>query len=189
MTATHARQLGGMIVKATCASVLCCALAAPASAAGRTLAESLAFIRDRVVAEGKINYVVSVHDTANGEDWSTTMTAHATKVSADVGRCRLNMHWQTSVNGEIKQNQDQWIDFAKGRKATVVNREQEIRTQVKADGHPTWVATVSPPVWVVTVVESDNSNVLDFTSQNVAERVARAAEHVMDLCGAQREGF
>jgi hypothetical protein len=171
-------------------AVFALSLSLPASAASeRTLAETLAFIRDQVVAQGEVSYVVAMHDPADNSNWKLTMTSAATKVVADATRCRIDLHWKTTLDGEVKQDQDEWIDFASGRKVSVVSREQEIRTQVKASGNPDWVARVSPSVWVVTVYQTSVSHVLNFTDESTAERVVRAVDHAMDLCGAKKEGF
>ena len=192
MSTFETRRLGIMATKTMRACALAALLSpslALAASSGHSLKESLSFVRANLAAQGLITYVVSTHDTSTGQSWSNTMTGEASNVTMDVAKCRISFHWVTSVDGGGKQNLDQWIDFAKGRKVTVVNREQELRGQVADGGHPSWVSTVSPPLWVVTVTLSDTSSVMDFTNQNVAERVTRAIDHIMDLCGAQKEDF
>lgn len=161
---------------------------APALAQGRSLESSLNFIRDQMVAQGQVNYVANLHDTATNQAWTNQFTALASNVSVDVPACQITFHWFASVEGKTFQDFDSTLAFRTTRKVVVVNREQEMRGQVAGD-HPSWVATISPPVWVVTMTTTSNDHVLDFTNQDVAERVSRAIDHVMDLCGAPKEGF
>jgi hypothetical protein len=175
-------------IMGACALVL--SAAPPAAAAGKSLEATLNFIRDQVSAQGRLSYKVSIHDTATNEDFSNDMTGEARNVVSDVGQCRVSFHWSTSLNGGSKQDFDTWWDFAHIRKVEVVNREQELRAQAAHDGHPSWVATVSPPLWVVTATFDDNQDrVLDFTDKGTADRVLHAIDHAMDLCGAPKESF
>jgi hypothetical protein len=184
------RYLGGSNVKTLLGCVLVGLLAAPVSlAAGsdQTLEVSLAYIRDQLAAEGKLTYAVNMHDNATGQNWSNTMTGEASNVSTDVPLCRLSFHWTTSVDGGTKQELDTSLDFADARKVVVISRQQEVHKQVITAGHPTWVGTVSPPLWVVTTSFRDKSaRVFNFPKKDVADRVAHTIGHVIDLCGAHK---
>jgi hypothetical protein len=164
--------------------------AAPLASAqtGPTRDASLGFIRDKMVAQGAITYSANLHDTATEQSWANSFTAEMSNVSVDVAACTISFHWKATLDGATQQDFDTAIPFPKLRTVSVVNREQEIRTQVASD-HPSWVSTVSPAVWVVTMKSAASAYVLDFTDQDVAERVARAADHIMDLCGAPKAGF
>jgi hypothetical protein len=161
----------------------------PVFAAGKSLKETLGFIRDRFAGQGEISYKIKLHDSADGSDWSNSMTGRATNVSYDVGNCSLSYHWNTTSDGKQIQDFDVTWYFGNGRKVSVVNREEEVRAQAANDGHPTWTAIVSPPLWVVTTTFTDNTGVANFTDKDTAERFARAIDHAMDLCGAPKDSF
>jgi hypothetical protein len=158
-------------------------------AAGQSLKETLSFIRDRIAYQGKIEYTIRLHDSADNSDWGQNMSGEASQVTYDTGNCSLSYHWRTISDGETKQAMDVTWYFAHGKKVTVVNREQELRAQAIEGGHPTWTAIVTPPLWVVSVTFTDTAGVANFTDQNTAERVARAIDHAMELCGAPKEEF
>jgi len=159
-----------------------------AAQGGPPLAATLGAIRDRIVAEGRVGYAANLKDTADGQAWTNQFTAEATNVSVDLPSCTISFHWKTSLQGKTVQDVDTALRFAQFSKVSVANREQEIRDQVAAQ-HPSWVAVVSPAVWVVTFNVGDGAYVLDFTSRDAAERVVRAADHAMDLCNAPKAGF
>jgi hypothetical protein len=162
---------------------------AAAKTTAPTLRASLNFVHDRMVSQGRVDYVANLHDTANDQSWSNTFTAEMTNVTVNAPACKISFHWKTTLDGEVKADIETSLPFKLMRKVSVVNREQEIRTQVASD-HPTWVSTVSPPVWVVTMTGVDNdTRVVDFTNEDAAERVARAVDHIMDLCGAPKDQF
>ena len=128
------------------------------------------------------------YDTATNQAWTNQFATLASNVAVDVPACQITFHWFATLEGKTFQDFDLTLAFRTTRKVLVVNREQEMRGQVAGD-HPSWVATISPPIWVVTMTTTSNNHVLDFTNQDVAERVSRAIDHVMDLCGAPKEGF
>jgi len=161
------------------------AVAAPP---GPTLAASLGFIRARMIDQGQVVYEANLRDTSTDEAWTNKFTADMTNVTVDLTGCKIAFHWKTTLDGAVQADIDTSLSFRQMRKVSVVNREQEIRTQVK-DSHPSWVSTVSPGVWVVTMKKADGASILDFTDEDVADRVARAVDHVLDLCGAPKAGF
>ena len=176
--------------RAALATVCLVLVAAPqAFAAGKSLKETLGYIRDRFAAQGEVSYTMKLHDSADSSDWSQSMTGRATKVVFSVANCSLSYHWNTSSDGKQIQDFDVTWNFRNGRKVGVVSREEEVRTQAINDGHATWTAIVSPPVWVVTLTFSDHAGVANFTNKDNAERFARAVDHAMELCGAAKEDF
>jgi hypothetical protein len=171
-----------------CACLALLPVSAAAAPSGPSLQATLGAIRDRMLAQGHVEYMANLRDTADGSAWSNSFTADATGISVNAEKCEIAFHWKTTLQGKTVQDIDTALLFGRFSKVAVVNREQEIRQQVAGD-HPSWVAIVSPAVWVVTFSGPNDTRVLDFTSQDAAERVARAADHAMDLCNAPKAGF
>jgi hypothetical protein len=161
----------------------------PLWAKGQSLKQTLAFIGAQFSAQGKVTYSIKMHDSGDGSDWGQTMSGEASNVTYDTANCTLSYHWQTTSDGETKQAMDVTWYFANGKKVSVVNREQELRSQAINDGHSTWTAIVTPSLWVVTVNFTDTAGVINFTDQGTADRVSHAIDHAMDLCGAPKEDF
>lgn len=177
-------------------SRLYCALAAvvlvtpgAAWAQGKSLDETLGFIRDQLAAQGMVTYTAHMHDSADNQSWDSTFTALSTNQVVDAANCRIGYHWRTTVNDSVAQDMDTHFDFAAATGVSVVNREEEVRTQAIGAGHATWTAAISPQVWVVVVKRGSGGAIMDFTDENVANRVARAVDHALDLCGAHKESF
>jgi hypothetical protein len=160
-----------------------------ALAAGKTLKETLAFIRSSLVEQGKITYSIKMHDSADGSDWSQAMSGEASRITYDTGNCTVSYHWETFSDGKQVQNFDTTWYLAKGKKVGMVSREEEIRQQAINGGNSTWTAIVAPPMWVVTITFTDTSGVANFTDKSKAEKFMRAIDHAMELCGAPKESF
>ena len=167
------------------------ALVVPSSAlaAGKTLKETLAFIRSSLVEQGKIVYAIKMHDSADGSDWGQAMTGEASNVKFDLANCAVSYHWKTESDGKVIQDFDTSWDLRKGKKVSVGSREDEIRQQAINGGNSTWTAIVSPPMWVVSITFTDTAGVANFTDKSKAEKFARAVDHAMELCGAPKEDF
>ena len=171
------------------AALLVLAVPSQAFAAGKTLKETMTFLRESLAGPGEISYSIKMHDSADGADWSQAMTGHASSVKYDAANCTLSYHWRTTSDGKQIQDFDSTWYLANGRKVSLASREEEIRTQATSGGHPTWTAIVSPSIWVVTVTFKDTSGVANFTSKEKAEKFVRAVDHAMELCGADKESF
>ncbi len=169
----------------------CIALLMPASAlaAGKSLKETLSFIRSSFAGQGKIAYTIKMHDSADGSDWSQEMTGQASNVTYDPKACTVSYHWRTESDGKEIQNFDSTWYLKKGKKVGMISREEEIRQQAISGGNSTWTAIVSPSMWVVTITFTDTTAVANFTDKSRAEKFVRAIDHAMDLCGAPKEDF
>jgi len=166
-------------------------LAAPtgALAAGKSLKETLAYIRNSLAGQGKISYTIKMHDSADGSDWSQSMTGEASGVTYDPKNCTVSYHWQTSSDGKQVQDFDSTWYLAKGTKVSMISREEEIRQQAIKGGNSGWTAIVTPAMWVVTLTFTDTAGVANFTDKSKAEKFVKAVDHAMELCGAPKEDF
>jgi hypothetical protein len=151
--------------------------------APQSLPQTLAFLRDSLAGQGLLRYSLKLHDAADGSDWSQSMTGEASNVTDDPARCALSYHWRTSSDGKQVQDFDTIWRFADGRGVNLITREEEIRAAAAHDGHPTWSAIVTPPIWVVQLTFTNMSGVANFTDRDTAERFSRAAERAMSICG------
>jgi hypothetical protein len=82
---------------------------------------------------------------------------------------------------------DAGIDLKAVQDVVVMSRDQNM-DQFDADaGHPTWSAKVNPPVWVVEVRRKTGPNAFYFREEQMANRVAKAITHAVELCGGGKE--
>ena len=93
--------------------------APPVLAAGKSLKETLAYLRDHLAGQGEINYKIKLHDSADGSDWSNEMSGRATNVTYDVANCTISYHWNTTSDGKQIQDFDASWNLRNGRKVSV----------------------------------------------------------------------
>ena len=147
-----------------------------------SLADTMKFIQEKLPST--VNYMVYWHDSITGRDtppMKATLTL--TQVSADAGRCSISFHgrFDTGTNsaekdGEILLKQVQEISLS--QKETL-----DQRAQAKA-GHPERTVKIDPPIAVMVVKWAPNySRLFSFYDESLAERVSRAVQHAVSLCG------
>jgi hypothetical protein len=151
---------------------------------GPSLEVTMKFIQDKLNDVGAVNYATYTHDNAVGNDWTNQFRVEATKVVADANSCRISYHWKASLDGKAGQDSDGWFLLKSVADVAVMPMEQDLKAQATAQGHPTWNSRIEPPVFVLKVHRADKGgNVFDFFDEQMANRVAKAMVHAVELCG------
>jgi len=182
-------RLGGsmkLIPLAVISATMCvCAAAASFAQNGPTLAETLNFIRDRISQEGRVDFTSVVHDSSNNSSWHNSFTIETSNVAADAAKCRITYHEKRITNGQQVLDGDAAVEFDDALGVGVSNMEASIQSADASSGHPTWRSTISPAMWVVTVRYARDEAVFDVSDKSVADGIATAARHAMQLCGGK----
>jgi hypothetical protein len=155
------------------------------SLAGPTLTETLDFIRDLVGSEARVDLTLVVHDSSNNSTWRNRYTAEVSNVSADVGKCRITYHEKRITHGRQEFDGDAAAEFDDAVGVVVGTMAVSVTSTDAASGHPTWTTTINPVMWTVTVKYAQDEAVFNFRDEAVADRVATAARHAMQLCGGR----
>lgn len=148
---------------------------------GPSLAETMQFIQEKLNGLGQVNYVVYTHDNVGGTDFISQSSAEARDVIPDPATCRIGYHWVTA-NGAVAWD----ISFSLHdvRNVTVMTGEQNQRNIDLAAEHPAWDSKISPPLFVLIARRTGNvDNSFYFTDEDMANRVAKAMVHAVELCG------
>jgi hypothetical protein len=168
-------------------------VAAPAGS-GPTLADTMKFIQDKLNDNNKISWID--HDKnarGGGSGWSDTVTHEFSSVVADTGQCRISYQiftkhseiyrWMAICDG--KSNED--ISFSlRSVQEIVVKPWEQYETECMAKiGHPNTTVTSSAPAMTALVVRQPHGveNVFTFNDATLADRVAKAMIHSVELCG------
>ena len=177
-----------LVLAAACAAMI--GLGAPALALAQSLAgldETLNFIRDQIAQQGQVNIEVSNRDPSTGQSWVNQTTQEGSNLSVDVDACKINLHWRTVYNGKVDFDGDGWIPFRQVDHVTVLSLDDYFAHVNAGNGHSDWTSQASPPMTVVTSVRSDGvENIFYFQDSDLANRVAQAMRHAVELCGATK---
>ncbi|MGA2832670.1 MAG: hypothetical protein ABSE55_06320 [Terracidiphilus sp.] len=160
---------------------------APAQPAanGPTLAETMQFIQDKLNDIGKIAFVEFIQDTNNGSTSTETITDEISNVVADQSQCRISYHGKGSQNGNIYKDTNS--DFSlRDVQEIVVKREEQYETEFDAKtGKPNLISTSTSPSITALILRRPHGeeNSFFFTEADLSDRVARAMQHAVELCG------
>jgi hypothetical protein len=142
-----------------------------------SLEVTMKFIQDKLNAVGPVNLVAYVHDNVAGNDWTNQSKTEFTKVVADPGACRIGYHVGDYDGRFLLKDIEDII---------VMPVEQRMKEVATANGHPSWSYRVDPPVFALHVRKFDDkvaAAVFLFFDEQLANRVAKAMVHAVELCG------
>jgi len=155
--------------------------------AGPSLEVTMNFIQEKLNTVGPVSYVAKVHDNASNQDWSSQFQAEATEVVANPKACQINYHWKGTRDGQLLQDQPNSVELKTVSKLSVMSREQNLKDETAAS-HPSYAIKVEPPVFILKIQKKDKtSNTFSFTDEQLANRIAKAMTHAVELCGGGGE--
>jgi hypothetical protein len=168
---------------ASLALSLTAGLAAAQNPSG-SLEESMNFVANTVTSLGAVSFTGSVHDSSNNQSWSYNRTVTISNFRADASGCTLYFHFNEVTPGDPATDKDGWIPFRQVQTVRVTTLDQEVNEITAKQGHPTWLVTHSPEVYVVSAIRPDGTtNDLDFYDLARAQQVAVALRRATQLCG------
>ena len=161
--------------------------AAPAGAqtnSGPSLADTMKFIQDKLNALGTVNFAGYVHDASNNTDgvqkFSTTISNVVTNPSA----CSLSYHRLVYNSGRKEHNEDVVINLREVQNISVLPDEQDWQMYLVRTGDSTkTVKDVPNIIALVFKLNNGKDPTIRFYEQEMADRVAKALVHAVELCG------
>jgi hypothetical protein len=145
---------------------------------GPSLAATMQFLQEKLNDIGKVSYVMFIHNTTTEEDFTATKTDEVTNVTADPNKCQIAYPYTNSEVGDgflLRDVQDVVIEpFV-----------QYLNDVMAAAGNPNLIASsTNPPLTALLVYRPHGVvNYLPFTDPQLADRVAKAMTHAVELCG------
>ncbi|HME57505.1 MAG TPA: hypothetical protein VKF63_04145 [Terracidiphilus sp.] len=152
---------------------------------GPSLAVTMQFIQDKMNEQGKIDYTLYTHDNSNGEDWPVyQISIEGTNVIANPATCRITWHKVTTNGGKVGIDRDLSLDLRDVLTLEVRTSTYEAKMEDTANGHPALDKKQEPPYFAVTArLKGNKETPLFFSSEEMANRVAKAMVHAVELCG------
>jgi len=158
---------------------------APLRGDAATLKDTMKFIQDKL--PGRVNYVVYGHDNITGTDSTPQKRSFLlNNVVTDASRCSIGFHsmFDNGKSGNIIEKDDEI--FLRWQVKEIVTKQMDQVIQLadaKAD-HPERSVKIDPPIFLVVVkTESNHSMMFNFYDEALSERVSKALQHAVDLCG------
>jgi hypothetical protein len=156
---------------------------APAGS-GPSLAVTMQFIQDKLSHLGVVNYVGYTHDSIDNSSWTNSFSTEDTNVTADPATCRISFHEKRTRDGNVTSDKDFTINLSEMQDVIVMPRDQLLKKVNTNAGHPSWDARIDPPVFILDVRKSEDTEwYFYFFDEDLANRVAKAVVHAIELCG------
>lgn len=157
-----------------------------------SLQDTMQFIQGKLSQLGTVNYAAHNHDNSGQyADWTTQFSTSLTNVVADADACKISFHEKRIKDGSVTSDADFWFSLGEIQDVVVKPRAVVLKAKNTSDGHPTWDATIDPPVWMLVAQKNQNYEwYFYFFDIDMANRVANAMNHAVQLCGgAKKEPF
>lgn len=154
---------------------------------GPSLQATMQFLQDKLSDIGKVTYTFSSHDSNTGQDRTDNFTNEVSQVRAS--QCRIDYHWDAEVVGADPIQGDYWISLH-DTEDVVVEPMEKYQNELNASGGKSFmsITAVNPPMVALLVRRPHNvSNLFPFTDPSMADRVAKAFTHAIELCGGGNE--
>lgn len=154
---------------------------------GPTLEVTFKFLEETINALRKLNYIEYIHDNKEGSDQSINRSLEISQFRGNRDSCIVQYHVEETRNGgtirdgEISQT-------LKTVKEIRVMSEDDVRKETYSQaGHPERGIKVEPPIYEVVlklgISNIDNTFSLSFSDEILANRIAKAFNHAIELCG------
>jgi hypothetical protein len=153
---------------------------------GPSLEVTMKFIQDKLNGIGPVNFVTYYHDNIEGRDWALQWDVEVTRVAADARSCRIAFHRKAmGDNGVVTEDKDHGFAMKDVGQIAVMTMEQVKKEKATANRQPAWSFKIDPPVFALQVRKTDakESDEFDFFDEQMANRVAKAMLHAVELCG------
>jgi len=142
------------------------------------------FIQDKATDADKFNFIIYTHNNLNGQDASFQATVETTMFNADAPRCRIEYHLKVTDNGATMEDSDVSIDLKAIKAIEVISGDQSAKKAAAAAGQPEIDFRIDPPHFTLTIVKLHETRYyLNFPDESIANRVASALSHAVELCG------
>jgi hypothetical protein len=155
---------------------------------GQSLEVTMKFIQDKLNDFGPVIFANYLHDDATGNNWTNRAKLEVTRVVADPAVCRVSYHWKTEFNGAVQQDIDISFLLKQVSEIDAMTMDDKNKQTNTALGHPTWSSRSDPPVFALKVRRTDQTySIFPFYDEQLANRIAKAMVHAVELCGGGNE--
>jgi len=161
---------------------------APAAGApttsGPTLEVTMKFIQDKLNAMGTVNFAGYVHDASNNADGVQKFSSTISNAVTNPGACSLSYHRLVFNNGRKEHDENVFISLRDVENISVLPDEQDWQMYLVKTGDSTKTVKDVPDISAMVIkLNNGKDPTIRFYEQEMADRVAKALVHAVELCG------
>jgi hypothetical protein len=147
-----------------------------------SLKDTMKFIQNKL--PGRVNYAVYGHDNLTGADAPINKrTMDLSNVSAGADSCSISFHFRFDNGRGFIEDRYQDVSLGLVHEVTVTQMDQFIGQENAKASHPEVSVKVDPAVFLVRLKSPRDGFMFNFYDEELADRVAKALQHAMMLCG------
>jgi hypothetical protein len=151
---------------------------------GPTLEVTMKFIQDKLNEMGTVNFAGYVHDSANDTDGVQKFSATVSNAVANPGACSFSYHRLVYNNGSREHNENVVINLRDVQNISVLPDEQDWQMYLVRTGDSTKTVKDVPNIMALVIkLNNGKDPTIRFYEQELADRVAKALVHAVELCG------
>ena len=151
---------------------------------GPSLEVTLKFIQDKLNTIGTVNFAGYVHDSANNTDGVQKFSAAISNAAANPGMCTLSYHRLVINNGSREHDENVVINLRDVQSIAVLPDEQDWQMYLVRSGDTTKTVKDVPDISALVIkLNNGKDPTIRFYEQELADRVAKALVHAVELCG------
>src|ERR1035437_3239059 len=153
-------------------------------ASGPTLEVTMKFIQDKLNTIGTVNFAGYVHDSANNTDGVQKFSAAISNAATNPGACALSYHRLVINNSSREHDENVVINLRDVQSIAVLPDEQDWQMYLVRSGDTTKTVKDVPEISSLVIkLNNGKDPTLRFYEQDLADRVAKAMVHAVELCG------
>jgi hypothetical protein len=155
------------------------------AANGPSLEVTMKFIQDKLNEQGKIGYVEFLQNVSDGSTNPDTHTNEISNMVADPGQCRISYHRRATSQGQTYKDENDVFSLRDVQDIVIKPLEQYVTEWSAKNGQPNIICTSVSPAMTALIVRRPHGelNYFDFSDAALADRVAKALTHAVELCG------
>jgi hypothetical protein len=161
-------------------------IAVSAAAGAPNLADTLHFIEEKLNDTGAVNYR-GINQNSDGSPDGTPISwsQRLTQAAADPSSCLVRLNLRRTVNGNrVITDNRMVISFRRVEKLEVATEQDANNRRHAQAGQPALTYKTDPVVYRLDVTYLGGEDlVLHFRDEEIANRVAKAMLHAIELCG------
>jgi hypothetical protein len=150
---------------------------------GPSLEVTMKFIQEKLNGVGTVNFAAYTHDNADNTDFRNRFSEESSNVVADPASCKVTYHYKAVRNGTTMSDGNAYVLLQQVLDLVVMPTEQALKKANIAHGNPQFDTKVDPPMFTLVVRVAVGQNQFSFSDEDTANRVAKAFQHAVELCG------
>lgn len=157
---------------------------------GPPLDETLKFIADRLASDATTNFIAFGTNTNDNSNYSVSISYIESPFHIDTGACLISNHEKHISNGATISDTPSLYTFSQYEEVIVKPAEQYLTEMNAKGGSPNSIINSTNPPTVALLMRHSNTSLFDFfflTDASIADRVAKAMTHAIELCGGGKK--